>query len=127
MVSEEYSNLPYLEKFRVAEFLANPENAQMTLEEVSNLLGFPLTLLIHWSQESEFQKYILRVRQLYFDCHRKFVDITLFEKAREGNIQAMKLFYELGGYFDLKPEDLREPEGLRIIIEHPEIDSQNPS
>jgi hypothetical protein len=103
-----------------AEMLANPEFAALTLGALSGMLGIDRKTLYKWRKIPEFQKYVDSIRKTIFENHRKAVDAKLFEKAKEGDVQAMKLFYELGGFLVVAKGDEQELDGFKIIIERAE-------
>lgn len=105
-----------------AEMLANPEFAALTLGSLSGMLGIDRKTLYKWRKLPEFQKYVDSIRKTIFENHRKAVDAKLFEKAKEGDVQAMKLFYELGGFLVVAKGDEQELDGFKIIIERAAIE-----
>ncbi|MBY0451213.1 MAG: hypothetical protein K2X01_11375 [Cyanobacteria bacterium] len=100
--------------------LANPEFAALTLSSLAGMLGIDRRTLYNWRKLPEFQKYVDSIRKTLFENQRKAVDAKLFEKAKEGDNAAMRLFYELGGFLVVSKGDEQELDGFRIVIERAE-------
>lgn len=105
-----------------AEMLANPEFSALTLSSLAGMLGIDRRTLYNWRRLPEFQKYVDSIRKTIFENHRKAVDAKLFEKAKEGDVQAMKLFYELGGFLVVAKGDEQELDGFKIVIERAQVE-----
>lgn len=117
MTSQNSQNLLTETQREAAEMLANPEFAALTLSSLAGMLGIDRRTLYNWRKLPEFQKFVDSIRKTLFENQRKAVDAKLFEKARDGDVAAMKLFYELGGYLIQSKADEQELDGFRIIIE----------
>jgi hypothetical protein len=129
MASPEYISPISRAKWMAAHYLTDLTCVEMSVEEVAAKVGVTCDTLYSWRQTLEFEQQVAVVRKTYFDNHRKWVDVELFKKTKEGHLQALKLFYDLGGYFHQKyPEEIVGGAGYRVIIEpvQPKSDEGGP-
>lgn len=85
-------------KLRAAQMLASPDfNGTVTsmLEE----LDIPRTTFYRWMGESDYLSYINSLVEKYSDSELAAVWKALIKECKVGNIQAIKLYFELKGKY----------------------------
>lgn len=78
---------------KMAEALMNPE-FDGTITELCEQFGVPRRTYYNWLDNSEFQKYMSELIEKYADSELANVWKALIEQCTQGNVKAMKLYFE---------------------------------
>lgn len=91
-------------QIKAAEMLANPDFSG-TITELCSVVGVARSTFYDWMSQKEFRKYTDELIDLYTDGELSRVWKALMRRIDVGDIQAIKLYFELKGKY--KP-DIRE-------------------
>lgn len=92
-------NLLYTGKRRkAAEMLANPDFSG-TITELIETVGVPRTTFYRWLEDEQYISYINSLIERYTDSELAAVWKALVKECKKGNVQAIKLFFELKGKY----------------------------
>ena len=83
---------------KVAEMLANPDFTGTMTELIENV-GVPRTTFYRWLEDEQYIEYINSLVERYTDSELAAVWKALVRECRKGNVQAIKLFFELKGKY----------------------------
>lgn len=83
---------------RAAEMLANPD-FKGTITELIETVGVPRTTFYRWLDDERYVDYINSLIQKYTDSELSAVWKSLINECRKGNVQAIKLYFELKGKY----------------------------
>lgn len=111
------------------EYLTNPKFSEMSLSDIAVMVGVTRQTLHNWRQYPEFSKAENRQQKNYLLHSRRDVDSSLVKKAKDGNVHALRLYYEVTGIIrDVKEGYDRECElePLNIVIDTSDIDGKDP-
>ncbi|MGN0451075.1 MAG: phBC6A51 family helix-turn-helix protein [Acutalibacteraceae bacterium] len=90
---------------QMAEMLANPENEHNTISAICEELGISRnTYYSIWLKDEKFMAYVNELVERYTDSELASVWRVLIDKCLEGNVNAIKLFFELKGKYKQKVE-----------------------
>ena len=85
---------------QMAEMLANPENEHNTISAICEELGISRnTYYSNWLKDKNFTAYVNELVERYTDSELASVWRVLIDKCLEGNVNAIKLFFELQGKY----------------------------
>ena len=79
----------------VCEFLANPDNRLISHSEMCNVLHMDKRTLDKYLARADVKDYIRALVQHYTDIEMSGVWKSLVKTAKKGNVNAMKLFFEM--------------------------------
>ena len=85
-------------KRKMAELLVNPD-CKMTVTEMCKHLKVSRSSFYVWQQEADFKGYIEFLIENFTDSELPNAWRALVKKANSGNIEALKLFFELKGKY----------------------------
>ncbi len=92
-------NLLYTGKRRkAAEMLAKPDFSG-TITELIETVGVPRTTFYRWLEDEQYISYINSLIERYTDSELAAVWKALVKECKKGNVQAIKLFFELKGKY----------------------------
>lgn len=83
---------------RAAEMLANPD-FKGTITELIETVGVPRTTFYRWLDDERYVDYINSLIRKYTDSELSAVWKALVHECRKGNVQAIKLYFELKGKY----------------------------
>lgn len=85
---------------KMAEMLADPESEHRTISEICEAVGIDRsTYYKHWRNSEKFRNYVDELIGKYTDSELAAVWRVLIDKCLEGNVNAIKLFFELKGKY----------------------------
>ncbi len=85
---------------KMAEMLADPESEHRTISEICEAVGIDRsTYYKHWRNSEKFRNYVDELIGKYTDSELASVWRVLIDKCLEGNVNAIKLFFELKGKY----------------------------
>ena len=85
-------------KRKMAEMLANPE-FDGNISKLCNEMGVARSTLYRWYDDSDFTSYVEWLIEKYTDSELANVWRALIKKANSGNVEALKLYFELKGKY----------------------------
>lgn len=85
-------------KLKMAELLANPEFTG-TNKELYERIGISHQTFYKWIQEEEVINYAANLIEKYTDAELSTVWKALLKKCKDGDVQAIKLYFELKGKY----------------------------
>lgn len=85
-------------KRKMAELLANPE-CDLSVTEMCRQIGVSRQSFYIWQQERDFKGYVEWLIENYTDSELANAWRALVKKANTGNVEALKLFFELKGKY----------------------------
>ena len=85
-------------KRKMAEMLANPE-FDGNISKLCNEMGVARSTLYRWYDDSDFMSYVEWLIEKYTDSELANAWRALVKKANTGNVEALKLFFELKGKY----------------------------
>ena len=85
-------------KRKLAEELANPEN-ELSVTKLCEKFKISRTTFYNWQKEADFNGYIAYLIDSYTDSELANVWKALISKAKVGNTEAIKLYFELKGKY----------------------------
>lgn len=94
---------PTDEQVRMAQILADPSE-QGTITEKCEKAGVSRSTFYRWMRDPNFVEYVNSLIDEYTDAELSRVWAALTRKAIEGDIQAIKLFFEMKGKYKEKKE-----------------------
>lgn len=86
---------------KVAEVLANPDYTG-TITDLINSVGVPRTTFYRWLDDERYVSYINSLIDKYTDSELASVWKSLITKCKRGDVQAIKLYFELKGKYTAK-------------------------
>lgn len=86
---------------KVAELLANPD-FNGTITELIKSVGVPRTTFYRWLEDEAYLNYINGLVDKYTDSELAAVWKSLINECKNGNVQAIKLYFELKGKYTAK-------------------------
>lgn len=87
-------------QLQMAEMLANPENECLTVTEMCRELGISRnTYYSRWLNDETFTNYVEKLIGRYTDAELAEVWRALIKQCKAGNVNAIKLFFELKGKY----------------------------
>lgn len=102
MSTKEDNNADFLspKQLKMAEMLANPENECASISEMCRELGISRnTYYSRWLQDVKFTEYVDKLITRYTDAQLAEVWRALIKQCVSGNVNAIKLFFELKGRY----------------------------
>jgi len=84
-------------KSKILDYIGNPDNNVPNRQGLASAIGISVkTLYMHFTIEemAELEAEGLRLRRLKYAPHLAKLDMTLVNKANEGDVQAIKLAYQ---------------------------------
>lgn len=96
---------------KVAEMLVDP-GFTGTITELCGQLGVPRRTFYRWRDDPVFCGYVDSLIDKYSESELASVWKSLIRKCLEGNVQALRLFFELKGKFD---RNNQQDGGVQII------------
>jgi len=84
-------------KSKILDYIGNPDNNVPNRQGLASAIGISVkTLYMHFTIEemAELEAEGLRLRRLKYAPHLATLDMTLVNKANEGDVQAIKLAYQ---------------------------------
>ncbi len=108
---------PYTGKRRkIAEALANPDFTG-TITSLIESVGVPRTTFYRWLDEPEYLEYINSLVDKYTDSELAAVWKSLISECKGGNVQAIKLYFELKGKYTTKIQaDIKTSDKLSDVF-----------
>lgn len=103
MATKSNKNLYTGKKARLAEMLTNPE-FDGTVTELCASVGVARSTFYKWMEDKDYLKYIENLIDKYTDSELSTVWKSLIRECEAGNIQAIKLYFELKGKYSNKVE-----------------------
>ena len=85
-------------KRKMAEMLANPE-FDGNISKLCDEIGVARSTFYRWLDESDFKGYLEYLVDKYSDSELPNAWRALIKKANGGNVEALKLFFELKGKY----------------------------
>ena len=85
-------------KRKMAELLVNPD-CDLTVTEMCKQLNVSRSSFYIWQQEADFKRYLEFLIENYTDSELANAWKALVKKANSGNVEALKLFFELKGKY----------------------------
>ena len=85
-------------KRKMAEMLANPE-FDGNISKLCIEMGVARSTLYRWYDDSDFMSYVEWLIEKYTDSELANAWRALVKKANTGNVEALKLFFELKGKY----------------------------
>lgn len=85
-------------KRKMAEILANPE-FDGNISKLCDEIGVARSTFYRWLDESDFKGYLEYLVDKYSDSELPNAWRALIKKANGGNVEALKLFFELKGKY----------------------------
>lgn len=89
---------PTGKKLLVARMLANPED-QRSITDICKEVGVARTTFYDWIGDNKFRAYVDELIDKYTDSELSRVWKALMRKIDKGDIQAIKLYFELKGMY----------------------------
>lgn len=87
-------------QLQMAEMLANPESEYKTVSDMCRELGISRnTYYSKWLQDKKFTEYVDKLITRYTDSELADVWRALIKQCTAGNVNAIKLFFELKGKY----------------------------
>ena len=86
---------------KVAEMLANPDFTG-TITELIETIDVPRTTFYRWLEDEQYISYINSLIERYTDSELAAVWKSLVRECKKGNVQAIKLFFEMKGKYTEK-------------------------
>lgn len=83
---------------KAAEMLANPD-FMGSMTELMATVGVPRTTFYRWLEDENYISYINSLIERYTDSELASVWKALVRECKKGNVQAIKLFFELKGRY----------------------------
>lgn len=90
-------------KARLAEMLTNPEFTG-TVTELCTSVGVARSTFYKWMDDKDYLKYIETLIDKYTDSELSTVWKALIHRCETGDVQAIKLYFELKGKYSSKVE-----------------------
>lgn len=90
-------------KLKVAEMLTNPDYTG-SISEICQSAGVSRNTFYRWMKEPEYLAYIQEQIDSFTDYELSAVWKSLIAKCKNGDVQAIKLYFELKGKYSLKVE-----------------------
>ena len=85
-------------KQKAAEMLASPEFSG-SITELIEAVGVPRTTFYRWMEDDKYISFINSLIERYTDSELGPVWKSLVAQCKKGNVQAIKLFFELKGKY----------------------------
>lgn len=85
-------------QMQVAQMLANPDET-LTKREISEACNISRATLYNWLADENFNKYLDSIIYKYTDAEVAEVWKSLCRKAKNGDVNAIKLFFEMKGKY----------------------------
>lgn len=105
-------------QIEVAQMLANPEFEGKKTDIISKT-GVSHATLYRWLGDDEFKKYVSELIDEYTDAELGDVWKALIKRCKSGDIQAIKLYFELKGKYN-QNVNLKADSIVQIIDDIPE-------
>ena len=83
---------------RLAEMLVNPDNFA-TVTDICETVGVARSTFYKWLREPEYLEYIQGLIDRFTDSELAAVWKSLIIECKKGNVQAIKLYFELKGKY----------------------------
>ena len=83
---------------KLAEMLVNPDNTE-TVTSMCETVGVARSTFYKWLSEPEYLEYIQGLIDQFTDSELAEVWKSLVKECKKGNVQAIKLFFELKGKY----------------------------
>ena len=85
---------------KMAEMLADPESEHRTISEICEAVGIDRsTYYKHWGNSEKFRNYVDELIGKYTDSELAAVWRSLIKRCFDGDVSAIKLFFELKGKY----------------------------
>ena len=85
---------------KMAEMLADPESEHRTISEICEAVGIDRsTYYKHWRNSEKFRNYVDELIRKYTDSELAAVWRSLIKRCFDGDVSAIKLFFELKGKY----------------------------
>lgn len=98
--NEDKSERLTAKQLQMAEMLANPESEYKTVSDMCRELGISRnTYYSKWLQDKKFTEYVDKLITRYTDSELADVWRALIKQCTAGNVNAIKLFFELKGKY----------------------------
>lgn len=114
-------------QIKIAEMLSNPEFSG-TITQLCQEVGIARSTFYDWLDKDEFREYLDNLIDKYTDSELSRVWKVLIRKIEEGDLTAIKLYFELKGKYKqgvgVKINDQEESRGV-IIIPAVKEDAEN--
>jgi Helix-turn-helix of insertion element transposase len=110
---------PTDEQARMAQILADPSE-QGTITEKCEKAGVSRSTFYRWMRDPNFVEYVNSLIDEYTDAELARVWAALTRKAIEGDIQAIKLFFEMKGKYKEKKE-IEHSGSIQFISATPDV------
>jgi hypothetical protein len=85
-------------KKKLAELLANPD-FNGTITELCEKIGVARSTFYKWLEDEDFTKYVNSLIDKYTDSELSSMWRALINRAKTGDVQAIKLYFELKGRY----------------------------
>ena len=83
-------------KRKLAEMLCDPDN-NMTITELCNEVGVSRQTFYNWQRDTSFNGYVEFLIDSFTDSELASAWKALIKKAKTGNVEALKLYFEMKG------------------------------
>lgn len=95
------TNVKYTGKRKmIAETLANPDFTG-TITELIKQVGVPRSTFYRWLEDEQYLQYINNLIDKYTDSELPAVWKALVNQCKQGDVKAIKLYFELKGKYNL--------------------------
>ena len=98
---------------KAAEMLANPD-FDGTKTDLIEAVGVPRTTFYRWIKDKKFMEYTCKLIEQYTDAELGAVWKALIQECKKGNVQAIKLFFELRENTSREWEKLKMPQCINL-------------
>lgn len=85
-------------KRKLAEMLCDPDN-NMTITELCNVVGVSRQTFYNWQHDANFNGYVEFLIDSFTDSELPAAWKSLIKKMKTGNVEALKLFFEMKGKY----------------------------
>jgi AcrR family transcriptional regulator len=114
---------PTDEQMKMAQLLADPSESR-TISEKCKKAGVSRTTFYRWMKDKKFVEYLNSLIDEYTDAELSRVWAALTRKAVEGDIQAIKLFFEMKGKYKEKKE-IEHSGNIQFVSATPDVVSED--
>lgn len=109
---------------KLAEALVNPENDK-TVTEICAELKIPRRTYYNWLDNEDFNGYMRYLIDKYAESELAGVWKSLIDEAKDRNVNAIKLYFEMRKMLPNKNDGADNEEGETGVVLLPEVKSRN--
>lgn len=100
---------------KLAEMLCNPD-IDMTITEICKTVGVSRQTFYNWQKEMSFNLYVEFLIDSFTDSELASAWKALVKKMKTGNVEALKLFFEMKGKYKSQVEASLSVRNLEDLI-----------